>query len=75
MPAWHLEGRPFSIAIPTGETCPANLTPVYRVFNGPGAGPSGFSHRYTRDNAVYAAMLVKGWLGEGVHFCMPPVLN
>jgi hypothetical protein len=75
VPAWHLEGRPFSMAIPAGVTCPPNLAPVYRAFNGPAAGAFGPNHRYTTDPAVYAGMLREGWLAEGVHFCAPPRLN
>jgi uncharacterized delta-60 repeat protein len=72
VPKWNLEGRPMSLAIPAGGSCPANLAPVYRAFNGPAAGPAGPNHRYTTDKALYDAMLAKGWLAEGVHFCVPP---
>jgi hypothetical protein len=71
-PAWHLEGKPFDIAIPTNGACPPNLQPVYRAFNGPASNGKGPNHRYTTDPAVYEAMLAKGWLPEGVHFCAPP---
>ena len=74
-PAWHLEARPFDIAIPTHFTCPANLQPVYRAFNGPASRNGDPNHRYTTDPAVYAAMLAKGWLPEDVHFCAPPRNN
>ncbi len=59
--------------MPAGDLCAANLAPVYRAFNGPAAGPAGPNHRYTTDKALYQAMLAKGWLAEGVHFCVPPV--
>jgi hypothetical protein len=72
-PAWHLEGKPFDMPIPSADgVCPANLVPVYRAFNnivGRGNGPN---HRYTTSIAVYSAMLAQGWAGEGVHFCAPP---
>lgn len=74
-PAWHLEAKPFDIAIPSNGACPANLQPVYRAFNGPAAGSYGPNHRYTTDPAVYTAMLAKGWLPEGVHLCAPPRSN
>jgi hypothetical protein len=74
-PAWHLEARPFDIAIPSSFTCPGNLQPVYRAFNGPAAKGGDPNHRYTTDPAIYAAMLAKGWLPEDVHFCAPPRLN
>jgi hypothetical protein len=73
--AWHLEGRPFDIAIPSNGACPANLQPVYRVFNGIVGSVNGPNHRYTTDPAVLAAMQAKGWLPEGVHFCAPPRFN
>jgi hypothetical protein len=74
-PAWHLEGKPFNMAIPTEGQCPANLAPVYRAFNGIVGPVNGPNHRYTTDPAVYAAMQAKGWGAEGVHFCAPPAIN
>jgi hypothetical protein len=74
-PAWHLEAKPLDIALPADGVCPANLQPVYRAFNGPAAKTPDPNHRYTTDPAVYAAMLAKGWLPEGVHFCAPPRIN
>jgi hypothetical protein len=75
MPAWRLEGRPFDIAIPSNSVCPANLQPVYRVFNGIVGPVNGPNHRYTTDTVLYTAMQAKGWLPEGVHFCAPPRFN
>lgn len=75
VPVWHLEAKPFDIAIPASGTCPENLQPVYRVFNGPASNGHGPNHRYTTDPAVYAAMQAKGWIPEGVHFCAPPRVN
>jgi hypothetical protein len=74
-PAWHLEAKPFDIAIPSNGACPANLQPVYRVFNGIVGPVNGPNHRYTTDTSLYAAMQAKGWLPEGAHFCAPPRLN
>ena len=74
-PAWHLESKPFDIAIPVNGACPPNLQPVYRVFNGIVGPVNGPNHRYMTDPAIYAAMQAKGWGAEGVHFCAPPRFN
>jgi Repeat of unknown function (DUF5648) len=72
-PAWHLEAKPFDMAIPGSAGCPSGLQPVYRAYNGLVTGQgNGPNHRYTTDPAIYAAMQAKGWYGEGVRFCAPP---
>jgi hypothetical protein len=74
MPAWHLEGKPFRASLPSADgTCPGNLDPVYRVFNGPVDNANGPTHRYTTDPGLYAEMQSLGWLPEGAHFCVPPL--
>lgn len=73
-PAWHLEGKPFRASLPSPDgTCPGNLDPVYRVFNGPVDNAHGPTHRYTTDPLLYSQMQSLGWLPEGVHFCVPPL--
>ena len=70
-PAWHLEGFASDVTLPTDGQCPANLSPVYRVYNdgfGHGRDPN---HRYTTDPALYAQMQSQGWVPEGVRFCVP----
>ena len=71
-PAWHYEGIAFSETASADGTCPPNLQPIYRAYNGPADRGEGPSHRYTTDLALYNELLAKGWLGEGVHFCAPP---
>jgi hypothetical protein len=74
VPVWHLEGKPFRASLPGADgTCPGNLDPVYRVFNGPVDNANGPTHRYTTDPGLYAQMQLLGWLPEGAHFCAPPL--
>jgi hypothetical protein len=74
IPVWHLEGKPFRASLPDADgTCPGNLDPVYRVFNGPVDNANGPTHRYTTDPGLYAQMQALGWLPEGAHFCVPPL--
>ena len=64
----------FYIGLPdkvTG-TCPANATPVYRLWN----QGSASNHRYTSSVVVKNQMIAKGWVAEGygpdaVDMCAP----
>ena len=76
-PSFVLEDPAFMhMILPVVGTCPANTTPVYRVFsNRPDA-----NHRYTTDRAVRDAMVAQGWLAEGdgadlVVMCAPATLT
>ena len=47
--------------LPNVGVCPANTTPIYRVFsNRPDA-----NHRYMTDTATRDQMVARGWLAEG----------
>ena len=61
-PTFVLEDPAFmQLYLPNAGTCPANTTPIYRVFdNRPDA-----NHRYMTDPAVRAQMVAKGWIVEG----------
>jgi hypothetical protein len=61
-PSFVLEDPAFmKMYLPAAGLCPANTTPVYRVFsNRPDA-----NHRYMTDRAVRDQMVAKGWLAEG----------
>ena len=61
-PSFVLEDPAFMrMDLPTAGVCPANTTPVYRVFdNRPDA-----NHRYMTDKIVRDQMVAKGWLAEG----------
>lgn len=71
-PAWHLEGLALAVTTPTNGACPANLTPVYRLFNGKSGAQGDPNHRYTTSQAVIDEMRGKGWFLEGLAFCVPP---
>jgi len=75
-PAFVREDPAFMhVYLPTGGTCPAGTTPVYRVFS---ARPDA-NHRYMTDRAVRDQMVARGWLAEGdgadqVVMCTPDVV-
>ncbi len=71
--AWRFEEYAFSAVEPVNDTCPTNLFPVYRAYNGGFEHGLAPNHRYTSDASVYQAMIAKGWAAEGVRFCVPPV--
>ena len=54
---------------PTTGLCPANTTPVYRLYN----GRADVNHRYTTDLSVVDAMLAKGYTLEGIGSIRPIV--
>ena len=61
-PTFVLEDPAFMfMVLPGAGMCPAQTTPVYRVFSDrPDA-----NHRYTTDPAVRDEMVARGWLAEG----------
>lgn len=61
-PSFVLEDPSFMrMILPTAGVCPANTTPVYRVFsNRPDA-----NHRYMTERTVRDGMVAQGWLAEG----------
>lgn len=71
-PAWRFERDAFRITVPIAGNCPANLTPLYRLYNNGAAQGKGSNHRYVSDLVLLASMQAKGWISEGVRMCMPP---
>jgi hypothetical protein len=71
-PAWRFEGIWFRAREPVDGKCPVNLAPVYRVYNNGFAQGKTSNHRYLTDAALYARMQERGWIAEGVRFCVPP---
>lgn len=70
---WRFEGLRFSQAPASSEgSCPANLQPVYRLYNNAATRGGDPNHRFTTDPAVVAEMQSKGWAFEGAKFCAPP---
>lgn len=65
---WTYEGIAFHVKLATGQRCPANTTPVYRVYNQRWQ-VNDSNHRYTTDRRVYSTMVSQGWAGEGVAWC------
>lgn len=61
-PDWVYEKSPFAAFAPSGGSC-ADGTPIYRVYH---AG----DHRYIADAGLRDAMLAKGWIDEGIAFCV-----
>ena len=61
-PTFVLEDPAFmQLYLPNAGTCPANTTPIYRVFD----NRADANHRYMTDPAVRAQMVAKGWIVEG----------
>lgn len=61
-PTFVLEDRAFmQTYLPSAGACPANTTPVYRVFD----NRADANHRYMTDRAIRDQMVAKGWLAEG----------
>ncbi|QJR15937.1 hypothetical protein [Usitatibacter palustris] len=50
--------------------CPADAPVAVRRLYNNRAAQNRSNHRYTSSDAIYAEMLAKGWLGEGVQFCV-----
>jgi len=80
-PGWISEGLAFSVGLPIAGMCEpggnssailntAKLRPVYRAYNNSHIAEDA-NHRYTTDIAVYQEMIDRGWIGEGVAFCVP----
>jgi hypothetical protein len=68
--AWRFEGMAFEAA-PAVNNCPANLQPIYRIYNNAATRGGDSNHRFTADPAVITQMQRQGWSFEGVAFCSP----
>jgi hypothetical protein len=64
-PVWSFEGEVFGVVLPSAAgACSAGTVPLYRLYNnGQGGAPN---HRYTTDLPTRNAMLVFGWISEGM---------
>jgi hypothetical protein len=61
-PQFTLEDPAFMhVVLPVAGTCPADTTPVYRVFS----GRADANHRYMTDRGVRDQMVARGWIAEG----------
>lgn len=60
--------------------CKASWTPVYRLYNGenstrtrPDGSKIDGNHRFAATAAIRAEMINKGWVDEGIAWCLPPL--
>jgi hypothetical protein len=61
-PTFVLEDPTFMrLFLPNLGNCPANTTPIYRVFS----NRADANHRYMTDRAIRTQMVATGWLAEG----------
>lgn len=66
-PVWTFEGHGFH-STPVIE-CAAGLKPIYRLYS---ARPNDGNHRFVPDLSLGVPMVARGWLQEGVAFCVRP---
>ena len=71
---WEYEGIAFQALIPDRGACPAGTDPVWRLFNDRAAELDS-NHRFVASSETYRAMMADGWIGEGVAFCSPPMIE
>lgn len=55
------DAKYMTMALPVAGTCPANTTPVHRVFS----GRTDANHRYMTDKGLRDLMVLAGWIAEG----------
>ena len=67
--AWRFERDAFRITVPTNGSCPTNLTPVTRFYNGRHGARGEPNHRYVTRQVDIDAMTERGWFNEGVRMC------
>jgi hypothetical protein len=72
LPRWNSEGYVFKVALPVNFRCATNLVPVWRAYNNGYARGSDSNHRYVLDPALLEPLRVRGWITEGIVFCVPP---
>jgi hypothetical protein len=69
--AWRFVNWEFRAAVPRGDgQCAPNLQPVYRAYNNADQRKIDPNHRYSTDREVLVAMQSRGWLVEGIAFCV-----
>ena len=70
LPAWTFEAHAFATTSPLGGVCPGGTVAVHRLFNNP-TTVGAINHRFTTQTQTIAAMVVSGWIHEGVVMCAP----
>jgi hypothetical protein len=70
-PRWNSEGISFSaFPVMAGGACAAYQVPVWRAYNGGFARGLESNHRFSTDKSVIDGMVSRGWISEGVAFCV-----
>jgi serine protease len=66
---WTYEDIAFYAKLPTNGVCPADSAPIYRVYNNRWMYNDS-NHRFVSSDSLRQIMLDKGWVDEGVAFCV-----
>ena len=65
---------PRCLTLPVAGACGRFEMPVFRAYNNR-AAQNDSNHRYTWRPEIYQEMIAKGWIGEGIGFCLPVGIN
>jgi serine protease len=68
-PGWQFEGDAFGAEAPVNGMCGFGSQAVYRLYNNRWM-LSDSNHRFVTRLDLYEAMKARGWVGEGVAFCV-----
>jgi len=71
LPRWHSEGYAFKVALPASFRCSGGTLPVWRVYNNGYTRGIDSNHRYVLDTALIQPLQARGWISEGIVFCVP----
>lgn len=66
---WQFEANAFYVREPAGGACASGTVPLYRIYNNGHSGAP--NHRYTTCVDLFARMIARGWVSEGVAMCVP----
>lgn len=72
-PRWNFEGYAFAAMPPADDVvapCPEAAVPVYRAYNRGFERGEDSNHRYVTDRALLGPLVARGWVEEGVAFCV-----
>jgi len=72
-PRWNFEGYAFAAVPPAADDaapCPEATVPVFRAYNGGFERGEDSNHRYVTDRTLLGPLVARGWVDEGVVFCV-----
>ena len=72
-PRWNFEGYAFAAVPPAADDaapCPEATVPVFRAYNGGFERGEDSNHRYVTDRTLLGPLVARGWVDEGVAFCV-----